>query len=36
MGSLEINEGGGNEPTSTLVADPIIGMNLNSSQIELV
>jgi hypothetical protein len=36
MGRLEVSEGKKNDPTSMLVANPIIGMNLNSSQIELV
>jgi hypothetical protein len=36
MGSLEVSEGKKKEPASMLVADPIIGMNLNSSQTKLV
>jgi len=37
MGSLEVNEGGKKiDPTSMPVVDPIIGMNLSSSQTELV
>jgi len=36
MGSLEVNEGGKNDPISMLTRDPIIGMNLSSSQTELV
>ncbi len=37
MGSLEISEGKKNcDPISMHVGDPIIGMNLNSSQTELV
>ncbi len=37
MGSLEVSEGGEkNDSTSMPAADPIIGMNLSSSQRELV
>jgi hypothetical protein len=38
MGSLEVSEGKKRriDPTSMLAADPIIGMNLSSSQTELV
>jgi len=38
MGSLEVREGKKikNDPTSMPVADPIFGMNLSSSQTELV
>ncbi len=38
MGSLEISNGEKKriDPTSMLVVDPIIGMNLSSSQKELV
>jgi hypothetical protein len=36
MGSLELSEGKKKDPTSMFVGDPIIGMNLSSSQAELV
>jgi hypothetical protein len=38
MGSLEVSEGKKikNDPNSMLAVDPIIGMNLSSSQTELV
>jgi hypothetical protein len=38
LGSLEVNKGEKKniDPTSMHVVDPIIGMNLSSSQIELV
>jgi hypothetical protein len=38
MGSLEVSDGKKKriDPTSMLAADPIIGMNLSSSQTELV
>jgi hypothetical protein len=36
MGSLEVSEGKKNDPTSMPTTNPIIGMNLSSSQIELV
>jgi len=36
MVNLEVNEGKKNPPTSMPTRDPIIGMNLNSSQMELV
>jgi hypothetical protein len=32
MGSLEISEGKKKDPTSMLATNPIIGMNLSSSQ----
>jgi hypothetical protein len=36
MGSLEVSEGKKNDPTLMPAVNPIIGMNLNSSQTELV
>jgi len=37
MGSLEVSEGGKkSDPTSMPAGDPIFGMNLSSSQTELV
>jgi hypothetical protein len=36
MGNLEVDEGGKNDPISMPTKDPIIGMNLSSSQTELV
>jgi hypothetical protein len=36
MGILGVSEGKKNDPTSMLATDPIIGMNLSSSQMEPV